>query len=106
MFARNVSVRLKPNKLTEFNQTFQKEIMPVMMKQAGFRDELILANENGTHITAISLWDTKEQADGYDKTAYPQVLKSLADVLDGVPKMYTNTVIASTSHKVASTVAA
>jgi len=105
MFARNVSVRLKPNTLTEFTQIFQKEILPLMMKQAGFRDELMLANGNATHITAISLWDSKEQADDYEKTSYPQVLKSLEKVLDGAPKMYMNTVITSTSHKVSAVAA-
>ena len=106
MFARNVSVRLKPNMLTEFNRTFENEILPVMRKQTGFCDELILANENGSHVTAISLWETKEQADAYDKTAYPQVLKSLGKVLDGAPKVYLNTVIISTSHGLSTAVAA
>jgi quinol monooxygenase YgiN len=106
MFARNVSVRLKPNTLTEFNQTFEKEVLPTMRKQAGFLDELILANENGTHVTAISLWNTREYADAYDKTAYPQVLKTLEKVLDGAPKVYVNNVIVSTVHKVSAAAAA
>ena len=106
MFARNVSVRLKPNTLAEFNQTFTSEVMPIMLKQAGFRDELILGNENGTHITAISLWDTKEQAEAYEKTAYPQVVKSLEKVLDGTPKVYGNNVHTSTFHKVSAAIAA
>ncbi len=101
MFARNVSVHLKPTTLAEFNQTFEKEVLPVMRKQAGFRDELILANENGSHITAISLWDTREQADAYAKTAYPQVLKSLEKILDGPAKVYVNSVVSSTLHKLA-----
>ena len=106
MFARNVSARLKPNTLTEFNRVFEKEIMPVMLKQAGFRDELVLTNEAGNHVTAISLWDTKEQADAYAKSAYPQVLKSLEKVLDGAPKVHVNNVMTSTSHKLATTAAA
>jgi quinol monooxygenase YgiN len=106
MYARNVSARLKPNMLAQFSQTFEKEILPVMRKQAGFRDELVLVNEGRSHITAISLWESKEQADAYDKTTYPQVLKSLEKVLDGAPKVFTNTVITSTSHKLSVAVAA
>ena len=106
MFARNVSVRLKPNTLTEFNQTVEKEVLPTMRKQPGFLDELILANESETHITAISLWSTREQADAYDKAAYPQVLKTLEKFLDGAPKLYVNNVITSTAHKLSTAVAA
>ncbi len=101
MFARNVSARLKPNTLTEFTQTFEKRVLPMLSKQPGFRDEIVFANEAGTDITAISLWDTREQADAYAKTVYPETLKSLEAVLDGAPKVYVNTVIISTLHKLA-----
>ncbi len=106
MFARNVSARLKPNTLTEFTQTFENEVLPILRKQPGFRDEIVFANEAGTDITAISLWDTKEQADAYDKTAYPETLKSLGKVLDGAPKVCVNTMIISTLHKLATPLAA
>jgi hypothetical protein len=106
MFARSVSVPLKPNTLPEFNRTFEKEILPLMQKQTGFRDELILANENANHITAISLWDSKTQADDYGKTAYAQVLRSLEKVLEGAPTVNTENVILSTPHKVSTVVAA
>ena len=106
MFARNVAVRLRPNTLTEFNQILEKQVMPIMRKQAGFRDELTLAAESGNFVNAISLWDSKEQADAYDKNVYPQVLKSLEKVLDGAPKVHVSNVITSTSHKLSVTIAA
>jgi heme-degrading monooxygenase HmoA len=101
MFARNVSIRLKPNTLKDFTQAFEKEIVPMLRKQAGFRDEIALVNENGTHVTAVSLWDSKEQAEAYDKTVYPGVIKSLEKYLDGAPKVYAGTLIHSTLHQLA-----
>src|SRR5438105_9499167 len=107
MFARNVSIRLKPNTLNDFNQMFEKEIMPILHKQAGFRDEIALSGDDNNYVTAISLWDSKEQADAYNTNTYPTVLKSLEKFLDGPPKMRVSRVISSTSHKVsAATVAA
>ena len=106
MFGRNVSIRLKPNTLNDFTQTLEKEIIPMLRKQPGFRDEICLANENGTHVTAISLWDSKEQAETYEKTAYAGVLKSLEKYVDGAPKVYPGTVIHSTLHKLAAMAAA
>jgi len=100
MFARNVSIRLKPNTLKEFSQTFEKEILPMLSKQAGFRDEMAFASDDTTYVTAISLWDSKEQAEAYNTSTYPTVLKSLDKFLDGAPKVRVNSVINSTAHKI------
>ena len=99
MFARNVSIRLKPNTLNDFNQTFEKEIVPMLRKQAGFRDEIALASDDPTFVTAISLWDSKEQAEAYNTSTYPAVLKALDKFLEGQPKVRASSVMSSTSHK-------
>lgn len=106
MFARNVSIHLKPNTLNEFKQTFEKEVMPVLHKQAGFRDELTLSGDNDTYVTAISLWDSKEQAEAYNNSTYPSVLKTLDKYLDGPPKVRASRVLSSTSHKLTATAVA
>jgi quinol monooxygenase YgiN len=100
MFARNVSIRLKPNTLHNFKQTFEKEVIPMLLKQPGFRDEITLADENDTDVTAISLWESKEQAEAYNTSTYPTVLKTLDKFLAGQPKVRVSNVISSTSHKV------
>jgi len=106
MFARNVSIRLKPNTMNDFNQTFEKEILPILRKQAGFRDEITLAGDDQSYVTAISLWDSKEQAEIYNTTTYPAVLKSLDKFVDGPPKVRVSNVISSTLHKLTVAVAA
>ena len=100
MFARNVTTHLKPNKLNDFIQTFEKDVIPILRKQPGFRDEITLAADGGTDVTAISLWDTKEQADGYATIAYPAVLSTLEECLDGPPRVRVMNVMHSTSHKI------
>src|SRR5437879_6275161 len=99
MFARIVTVHLKPNKLNDFTQTFEKDVIPMLRKQSGFRDEITLAADGGTDVTAISFWDTKEQADAYATAAYPAVLNTLEEFLDGPPRVRIMNVITSTAHK-------
>lgn len=108
MFARNISIHLKPNMLTEFSAAFEKEIVPMLRKQAGFRDEIVLAGDGTNNVSAISLWDTKEQADTYATTVYADVVKAMDKFLDGPPKVRIANVISSTLHKLtpASVVAA
>jgi heme-degrading monooxygenase HmoA len=99
MFARHVSIQLKPNTLKDFTQTFENDVMPLLRRQPGFRDEVSLAAGDGMDVTAISFWDTKEQADAYATTAYPSVLKALDKFLDGPPRVRVMNVIHSTTHK-------
>jgi hypothetical protein len=99
MFALNVSLRLKPNTLSEFTQIFDKEVIPMLRKHSGFRDEITFAVPGELDVVAISLWNTKEHAEAYKTAGYPAVLKMLGKVLDGTPKVQVTDVISSTIHK-------
>jgi hypothetical protein len=105
MFVRNVSLRLKPNTLSEFTRIFEKEVIPMLRKQSGFRDEIAFAFPGELDVVAISLWDTKEYAEAYKTAGYPDVLKILDKVLDGNPKVQVSDVISSTIHKPAAVAA-
>jgi hypothetical protein len=105
MFARNVSLRLKPNTLSEFTRIFDKEVLPMLRKQSGFRDEITFAVPGALDVVAISLWDTKAYAEAYNTAGYPEVLKMLDKVLDGTPKVQVSDVISSTIHKPAAVAA-
>jgi hypothetical protein len=101
MFARNVSIHLKSNMLSDYTRTFEKEVLPLLRKQNGFKDEITFASSGGTDVTAISLWDNKANADAYNTKAYPEVLKTLAKFIEGTPKVQTGEVVNSTFHKIA-----
>jgi len=104
MYARNVTLNLKPNTAREFNQTFEKDILPMLRKQNGFKDEITFVGPNGKEVLAISLWDRKENADQYSRETYPQVLKGLAKVVEGTPEVQAYEVASSTFHKIAATI--
>ncbi|MGB2891294.1 MAG: antibiotic biosynthesis monooxygenase [Candidatus Acidiferrales bacterium] len=106
MFARIVSMQLKPNTHREFSELFDREILPTLRTQPGFRDELLVIDPGGPEVVAISLWDSKENAETYNRAKYPEVLKTLAKVTDGTPKVRAFQVAYSTFHKIAMGVAA
>ena len=106
MFARSVSIRLRPNSVAAFTQMVEKEILPVLRKQKGFEDELTFIVSGGAEAVATSLWDGKENADVYSRDGYASVLKSLAKVIEGTPTVHTYEVANSTFHKIAAGVAA
>ena len=101
MYARHVSFNLKANR-EELTQTFEKDILPLLQKQNGFTDEITFVSPDGKNAIAISLWERKENADVYSRETYPQVLKSLARVVEGTPEVQAYEVGNSTWHKIAS----
>lgn len=101
MFARSVTMRLKPNSVSDFNRTLEKEILPLLHKQKGFRDELTLVSSNGSEVVGISLWDHKQDAEAYNRSTYPDVQRILSKVIEGTPQVHTYDVSLSTIHKVA-----
>jgi hypothetical protein len=101
MYARNVTLHLKPNTAVEFTQTLEKDILPMLRKRTGFADEITFVAPDGRNALAISLWDRKENADAYGRETYPAVLKGLAKVVEGTPEVGTYEVSNSTFHKIA-----
>ena len=106
MIARNVTMRLKANSVTEFIRTLEKEVLPLLRKQTGFEDEIAFVGPAGREAVGISFWDKQENADAYSRGSYAEVLKALAKVLDGTPQVQTWDVCNSTVHKIAAAVAA
>jgi hypothetical protein len=103
MYARHVSFNLKAIRPEELTQTFEKEILPLLQKQNGLTDEITLVSPDGKDAIGISLWERKEDADMYSRETYPQVLKSLARVVEGTPQVRGFEVPVSTLHKTGAT---
>ena len=99
MYARNVSISLRPNSTSEFTTTLKRQILPMLRSQTGFKDEITFVGANGTDVLAISLWDHKESADVYGRDTYPQVLAGLEKVIEGTPEVQSFQVANSIFHK-------
>lgn len=101
MIARNVTLKLKPNSSAQFTRTIENEILPLLRKQVGFRDEITFIAPERSEAVAISFWDSKSDAETYNRATYPEVLKALSNVLEGTPNVQTFELSNSTLHKIA-----
>lgn len=101
MFARKISVRLKVDAAGQFIQKMEDEIIPLLRKQKGFLDELTLISQSGKEIYAYSFWETSEDAERYDRTAFREVTDLLTGLIDGALRIHTYMVANSTFHKIA-----
>jgi hypothetical protein len=106
MFVRKVTTLLKPNSISKFSRLMDEEVIPMLRKQNGFQDELTFFDPREDAVTSISLWDKASNAEAYSRETYPAVLKKLAALIEGTPKVDTYEVLNSTFHQVTAAVAA
>lgn len=96
MFARKVSIRLKKNSLAEFTRTLDEQIVPMLRKQKGFKDEIVLAVLGSNDMLAITFWETRADAEAYHAAHFKNVLKILQTVLEGTPRVGTPEILHTT----------
>lgn len=93
-FARNVHFTVKNGKVDEFQRLMNVEILPLVKKEKGFRQDLTLLGGNTG--MSVSLWDDRACAETYNTKTYPEVLKKLSPVLEGTPRVDTYDTIVTT----------
>lgn len=104
MYARKVTFRLKANTQTEYAHAFENQVLPLLRKQKGFKDEMSLSNPGSVDAVSLSFWEHKHDADQYNTNVYPEVLKMLAKTIDGTPRVHSFETVISTYHDVPATV--
>jgi heme-degrading monooxygenase HmoA len=94
-------MELKPDSRSSFTQTIESEILPLLRRQKGFKDAMIFVNPEGKDVFAVSLWDSKKDAEAYARGRYTEVAKILGKLLQGTPRVKIFEVATSTCHDVA-----
>jgi len=83
MFVRQVTAHYKPGKFDLLNQRLEKDVIPMLKKQEGFRDELSFFDKEKDEAVAMSFWDTKKDAEKYQRDVYPKISKKMEEAIDG-----------------------
>ena len=100
MFVRQVTAHFQPGKSDLFNQRLEKDVVPLLEKQPGFRDELSFFDKENDEAIAMSFWDTQKDAENYHRDIYPQVSKKMEDAIIGTPEVRTFEVNNSTWYDI------
>ena len=85
--ARSVRFDIAADKNQEFHTLFTNKVLPILRKQDGFKDELLLVQDQ--HVLAISVWNNLDSARKYETATYPQVDETLRPVMSGKPTIET-----------------
>ena len=76
------SAQVKPNAGGVFAEMFVQRLLPSLRAHEGFRDDMLLVVPGGPEILALTFWKSPADADAYERAAWPEVVKALADVVD------------------------
>ena len=101
MFTRVVELVSKQGKARELSRTINDKIVPILKKQPGFVDEILLvsdADSNG--VLALSFWKTRADAERYQREQYKSVRDTLQSLIEAEPVVSTFQVHTSTGHKI------
>jgi len=102
MFTRTVEVTPKSGKARELASTINDKVLPILKKQTGFVDETLLVSETEPNqILALSFWNTKEDAERYQREQYPAIHEMVRHLLEAEPVVRTFNVDSSTTHRIA-----
>jgi|SRR5579862_7045073 hypothetical protein len=100
MFSRIITMHPKPNGVAQLTKAVEEQVLPMLRKQEGFKDEIFFVSPDGKDATAISLWDQQSNAESYSHKTYPRVAEILTNLLEGSPQIKTYDVVNSTWHKI------
>lgn len=106
MYARQVTMNLRPGKGAELASKIESEVLPLLRRHQGFRDEITFIAPTGKEAFAVSFWDSKESAEAYSRIAYGDVNDMLSGLIDGKARVRGYDVVNSTCHKIAATLKA
>src|SRR5437867_11910420 len=100
MFTRVVELISKQGKARELSSAVNEKIVPILKKQAGFVDEIVLVSDaDSNRVLALSFWKTREDAERYQREQYKNVRETLRSLLEAEPALRTFAVHTSTVHK-------
>jgi heme-degrading monooxygenase HmoA len=102
MFTRVVELASKSGKSKELTSTINEKVVPILKKQRGFVDEIVLVSDaESNRVLGISFWDTREDAELYDREQFPKIQDSVRYLLEAEPVIRTFNVHPHVGQKIA-----
>jgi len=83
MYARKVSLCLRSEFASQFLKKIEYEVIPLLRKQRGFLDQLIIVSDSGNLVYVYTFWENRGAAERYDCTTLPMLNQLLAEVVYG-----------------------
>lgn len=108
MFARITEYNIRPEKMQEIRAYFNDEVLPMLSKQSGFVDTVVLVDEWKAPALGVTItfWKTRHDIDKYERELAPRIVQRLMPYLVDPPRARVHDVEHSTFHRISKDAAA
>jgi heme-degrading monooxygenase HmoA len=79
----HIDATLKPGKKEEFLKAFHNQILPLLKKQNGFIDEILLFEERTNTGIGLSFWKSRKDAEQYQHNVFEQARSHVEHLIHG-----------------------
>jgi heme-degrading monooxygenase HmoA len=79
----HIDGRLKPGKKEEFLKAFNSQILPLLKKQNGFVDEILLFEDATNTGIGLSFWKSRKDAEQYQHNVFEKAKSHVEHLLEG-----------------------
>ena len=101
MFVRIVELNAKSGKGKEVARAINDQVLTLLKNQPGFVDEVVLISpDNPDRGVGISFWQSREDAERYNRELFPRISEIMRPALEGAPLVRNFEVVTSTAHKI------
>jgi heme-degrading monooxygenase HmoA len=86
----------------QFQVARTNKVLPILKRQGGFVDETVIVSDTEPNLVlALSFWNTREDAQRYEREQFDTVQKTVQHLLETAPAVRTFDVHTSTARRVA-----
>src|SRR6267142_480097 len=90
MLTRVFELVSKQGKARELSSTINDKIVPILKKQGGVVDEIVLVSDaDSNRVLALSFWKARQDAERYQREQYNSVRDTLPSLLEAEPVVRT-----------------
>ena len=100
MISRIVTCNVKPERLNEFRNRLNNDLLPQIKMQKGFVDVVESVDPTTGTFVCNTFWNTRQDVDHYTNTLFNEVAEELTPFLNGEPTIQTLSVENSTVHNI------
>lgn len=86
MYMLLIDGEIKQGKKNDFVKAWNSQILPLLKKQNGFVDEILLfENRTPQGCVGLSFWNTREEGERYQRDAFPRAKGFVEQLITGNP---------------------
>jgi quinol monooxygenase YgiN len=100
MHSRVITCTIKPEKVDEFRNTINNELLPRIQAQPGFLENIESVDPATGKYCCVTLWKSEADVKNYDNGLFQEIAGKLVPMMEGNPIVQTLPVDNASAHNI------